>query len=253
MTGSTSDPNVGRWVARRFRIDRLLAVGAMGRVYLAEQTSLGKMVALKVLHTERLADPTLVKRFHIEAKSASLLSHPNVLSLIDFGEDDGLLFIAMELLEGRSLARIISDERPLPTARVVHIGAQVLAALEEAHDKGVVHRDVKPENVIVLDAPGEPDFVKVCDFGLAKLAGGDRNQISGVTAAGRVCGTPEYMSPEQARGEPLDGRSDLYAVAVILYQMVVGDLPFRANEPVDVMRKHVSERVPRPSARAPVD
>ncbi|MCA1664766.1 MAG: serine/threonine protein kinase, partial [Myxococcales bacterium] len=246
-----ADPLIGRLLAGKFKIDRLLGAGAMGRVYLAEQTNLGKQVALKVLHNAMAGDAALAKRFYREAKSASMLSHPNILQIIDFGDDAGLLFIAMELLSGRDLYRAIKQEFPFSLERVGHIGGQVLGALDEAHAKGVVHRDLKPENVMLLDVRGESDFVKVCDFGIAKVASERDGDGSAITMAGMVCGTPEYMSPEQARGDSLDGRSDLYAAAVILYQLVTGDVPFRAESALGVITKHLTEEPTPPSKRRP--
>jgi serine/threonine protein kinase len=244
-----ADPLIGRLVAQKFRIDRLLGAGAMGRVYLAEQTNLGKQVALKVLHTAMAGDAQLAKRFYREAKSASMLAHPNILQIIDFGDDAGLLFIAMELLSGRDLYRVIKQDFPFALERIGHVGGQILGALDEAHAKGVVHRDLKPENVMLLDVRGESDFVKVCDFGIAKIASERDGEGSAITMAGMVCGTPEYMSPEQARGDALDGRSDLYAMAVILYQMVTGDVPFRAESALGVITKHLTEEPTPPSKR----
>src|SRR4051812_10694137 len=223
----------------------------MGRVYLAEQTNLGKQVALKVLHNAMAGDETLAKRFYREAKSASMLSHPNILQIIDFGDDEGTLFIAMELLSGRDLYRAIKDQFPFSLDRIGHINGQILGALDEAHAKGVVHRDLKPENVMLLDVRGESDFVKVCDFGIAKVASERDGEGSAITMAGMVCGTPEYMSPEQARGDALDGRSDLYAAAVILYQMVAGDVPFRAESALGVITKPLTEEPMPPSKRRP--
>ena len=244
-----ADPLIGRLLAQKFRIDRLLGAGAMGRVYLAEQTNLGKQVALKVLHNAMAGDAALAKRFYREAKSASMLSHPNILQIIDFGDDGGLLFIAMELLSGRDLYRAIKQDFPFSLERIGHIVGQILGALDEAHAKGVVHRDLKPENVMLLDVRGESDFVKVCDFGIAKVASERDGEGSAITMAGMVCGTPEYMSPEQARGDALDGRSDLYAAAVILYQMVAGDVPFRAESALGVITKHLTEEPTPPSKR----
>src|SRR5689334_13006247 len=243
------DPLIGRLIAQKFRVERMLGAGAMGRVYLAEQTNLGKQVALKVLHSQMAGDAQLAKRFYREAKSASMLSHPNILQIIDFGDDGGLLFIAMELLNGRDLYRVIREEFPFSLERIGHIGGQILGALDEAHAKGVVHRDLKPENVMLLDVRGESDFVKVCDFGIAKVASERDGEGSAITMAGMVCGTPEYMSPEQARGDALDGRSDLYAAAVILYQMVAGDVPFRAESALGVITKHLTEEPRPPSQR----
>jgi serine/threonine protein kinase len=246
-----ADPLIGRLLAGKFKIERLLGAGAMGRVYLAEQTNLGKQVALKVLHNAMAGDAALAKRFYREAKSASMLSHPNILQIIDFGDDQGLLFIAMELLSGRDLYRAIKQDFPFSLDRIGQIGGQILGALDEAHVKGVVHRDLKPENVMLLDVRGESDFVKVCDFGIAKVASERDGEGSAITMAGMVCGTPEYMSPEQARGDSLDGRSDLYAAAVILYQMVTGDVPFRAESALGVITKHLTEEPMPPSKRRP--
>jgi Flp pilus assembly protein TadD len=247
------DPLPGRVIAGNFRIDRLIGSGAMGNVYKAEQLSLAKAVALKVLHPHLMGDAKLIGRFKREAKSASLLNHPNSIQIIDSGEDrDGTLYIAMELLTGRDLAQAIRDDFPIPLPRVVRILSQVLSALEEAHAQGVIHRDLKPSNIMLVEQRGQKDFVKVCDFGIAKatLADGD-DRAAMLTIQGLVCGTPEYMAPEQARGEPLDGRADLYATAVILYQMVTGDIPFRADSPMAIVSRHLVEAPIPPSRRRP--
>jgi tRNA A-37 threonylcarbamoyl transferase component Bud32 len=243
----------GRIVGRNFRVERLLGEGAMGQVYLAEQLSLSKKVAIKVLHRHLARDPALAKRFQREAKSASQLDHPNSIQIIDFGQDeDGALFIAMELLDGRDLGKVIRADFPLPLARIGRIMGQVFAALDEAHVKGVIHRDLKPENIMVVDRRGEPDFVKVCDFGIAKIQDPKSDAPeSVVTMAGVVCGTPEFMSPEQARGETLDGRTDLYAAAVILYQMATGELPFTAGTALGVVTKHLTDAPVPPRQRRP--
>jgi tRNA A-37 threonylcarbamoyl transferase component Bud32 len=251
---SSLDPFPGRVVAGNFRIDKLIGSGAMGNVYKAEQLSLSKAVAIKVLHPHLMGDEKLVGRFKREAKSASLLNHPNSIQIIDSGQDrDGTLYIAMELLTGRDLAQAIRDDFPLPLPRVVRILAQVLSALEEAHAQGVIHRDLKPSNIMLIERRGEKDFVKVCDFGIAKatLAEGDDDRAAMLTIQGLVCGTPEYMAPEQARAEPLDGRADLYAAAVILYQLVTGDIPFRADSPIAIVSRHLVEAPIPPSRRRP--
>jgi serine/threonine-protein kinase len=247
------DPLPGRVIAGNFRIDGLIGSGAMGNVYKAEQLSLGKQVAIKVLHPHLMGDEKLVGRFKREAKSASLLNHPNSIQIIDSGQDrDGTLYIAMELLTGRDLAQVIRDDFPLPLPRVVRILAQVLSALEEAHAQGVIHRDLKPSNIMLIQRRDEKDFVKVCDFGIAKatLSEGD-DRAAMLTIQGLVCGTPEYMAPEQARAEQLDGRADLYAAAVILYQMVTGDIPFRADSPMAIVSRHLVETPVPPSRRRP--
>ncbi|HEY7372585.1 MAG TPA: protein kinase [Polyangia bacterium] len=248
------DPMPGRVIGGNFRIEKLIGAGAMGNVYKALQLSLNKPVAVKVLHHHLLKDDRLVARFKREAKSASLLNHPNSIQIIDSGEDDdGTLYIAMELLTGRDLAQVIRDDFPLPLLRVGRIMTQVLNALDEAHAQGVIHRDLKPSNIMLIERRGEKDFVKVCDFGIAKatLGEGAEDRSAMLTVQGLVCGTPEYMSPEQARAEPLDGRSDLYAAAVILYQLVTGDIPFRAESAMGIISRHLVEPPEPPSQRRP--
>src|SRR5580698_1900281 len=250
-TPQHTDRLSGRIIAGNFRIDGLIGSGAMGNVYKAEQLSLAKQVAIKVLHPHLMGDDKLVGRFKREAKSASLLNHPNSIQIIDSGQDrDGTLYIAMELLTGRDLAQVIREDFPLPLPRVVRILSQALSALEEAHAQGVIHRDLKPSNIMLVQRRDEKDFVKVCDFGIAKATLGDGDDRAAMlTIQGLVCGTPEYMAPEQARAEPLDGRADLYAAAVILYQIVTGDIPFRADSPLAIVSRHLVEAPVPPSKR----
>ena len=251
------DPFPGRLIAGNFRIERLIGQGAMGNVYKAEQLSLGKAVAVKVLHAHLMDDEKLVGRFKREAKSASKLNHPNSIQIIDSGQDkDGTLYIAMELLAGRDLAQVIRDDFPLPLPRVVRIMTQVMSALDEAHAHGVIHRDLKPSNIMLIERRGEKDFVKVCDFGIAKATAADGKDLEEdrqqmLTIQGLVCGTPEYMSPEQARAEVLDGRADLYSAAIILYQLVTGDIPFKSESPMGIVSRHLAEPPTRPSVRRP--
>ena len=246
------DPMPGRVIGGNFRIDKLIGAGAMGNVYKALQVSLNKPVAVKILHHHLHRDERLVARFKREAKSASLLNHPNSIQIIDSGEDsDGTLYIAMELLTGRDLAQVIRDDFPLPLLRIGRIMSQVLNALDEAHAQGVIHRDLKPSNIMLIERRGEKDFVKVCDYGIAKatLGDGEDDRSAMLTVQGLVCGTPEYMSPEQARAEPLDGRADLYSAAVILYQLVTGDIPFRAETAMGIISRHLVEPPEPPSRR----
>ena len=221
-----SDEYIGRTLARKYQVEALIGEGGMGKVYRARQLALDKVVVLKVLRHTLLGDDRTVARFKREAKAASRLNHPNSISILDFGQtEDGALFIAMEFVPGQDLHTVLSKDGPLPEPRIVRIVSQVLSALYDAHNAGVIHRDLKPENIMVEQRRNEPDFVKVLDFGIAKIqdAEGDGPAL---TRTGFVCGTPEYMSPEQARGATLDHRSDLYAVGVILYQLISGRLPF---------------------------
>jgi len=250
--GSAEDPFLGEVIAGNFLILESIGTGAMGRVYKAKQLSLDKEVAIKVLHGHLTNDPNVAKRFHREARAASKLSHPNSLQIIDFGQtDEGTLFIAMELVGGKDLGKTLAEEFPFSLARIAQLVGQVCSALEDAHGAGVIHRDLKPENILVTRKGGE-DFVKVCDFGIAKIQDpkGD-DPDAAITMAGVVCGTPEYMSPEQARGEKLDPRSDVYAVGVILYQLATGAVPFSADSALGVVTKHLTEAPVPPRHRRP--
>ncbi|MDF2693491.1 MAG: Serine/threonine protein kinase PrkC, regulator of stationary phase, partial [Labilithrix sp.] len=232
---------IGRRVAGKFVVEQFLGGGAMGAVYRARDDSLDRKVALKVMHPAVAVDPSFVNRFHREARAASRLDHPNSMRVIEFGEEpDGLLYIAMEYLEGRDLYKVIHEDWPLSEARITDVMMKALAALAVAHDMGVIHRDLKPENIMILDRKDDEghDIVKVCDFGIAKITEKDENappdaapKTAGakLTTAGVVVGTPEYMSPEQARGEKLDARSDLYSMGIILYQLLTGRTPFLAD------------------------
>ncbi len=260
MSRATHEQLVGRTIAGKFVVESLIGSGAMGAVFRARQVALEKTIAIKVLHGEHAGDPAFAARFHREAKAASRLNHPNSMQVLDFGaEPDGLLYIAMEYLDGRSLHRVIREDGRLPAARIADILMQTLAALAVAHDMGVVHRDLKPENMMVLsgtDDDGRPrDVVKVCDFGIAKItdsraySSGERESNAPVTTAGFLVGTPEYMSPEQGRGDKLDPRSDLYSLGVVLYEMLTGSVPFQAENAIGVVLKHITQVPERPSSR----
>jgi len=241
------DPLVGRVIADKYAVKKWLASGAMGRIYLAEHKALGKQVVLKVLHRHLLVEEDQVKRFHREAKAASRLNHPNAISMLDFGQtEDGLFYIAMEYLPGRDLCRILAEEGRLSPERTIRIVEQILEALEEAHGVGVVHRDLKPENVMIEDLRTRQDFVKVLDFGIAKIRDttGEGGISSFKTATGMVFGTPEYMSPEQIRGDELDGRSDLYSLGILMYQMLSGVLPFEGESVLEVATAHLQQPPP---------
>jgi eukaryotic-like serine/threonine-protein kinase len=256
----TADPLIGRTVAGKFAIEAKLGQGAMGAVYRARQLALEKVVAIKVLHQDRATDVSYAERFRREAKAASRLDHPNSIRVFDFGQEpDGLLYLAMEYIEGRDLRALLSEMGPFAPAAVADILAQVLAALAVAHDLGVLHRDLKPENIMIVRAHGDDgqpiDVVKVCDFGIAKLvepAKGPAGPSGGSgrrTTEGLIVGTPEYMSPEQARGEPIDGRSDLYSVGVVLYELLVGQAPFEGDSALSIVIKHLNDAPEPPSAR----
>ncbi len=243
------DSLLGITLVDNFRIEALLGEGAMGRVYRARQISLDKVVAIKVLHPHLAGDRNIARRFHREARAASRLNHPNSLHIIDFGQtDDHTLYIAMEYIEGPDLHEIVCDDFPLSLERIVNLVGQVCLALDEAHAAGIVHRDLKPENIMMIRRRDGREEIKVCDFGIAKIQEtGDSNTSAPITVAGIVCGTPEYMSPEQCRGEALDGRADIYSVGVILYQMITNVLPFVADSPLGVVTRQLTDEPVRPT------
>jgi serine/threonine-protein kinase len=223
----------------------------MGRVYRAEQSVLGRTVAIKIIHPHLLADENAALRFLTEARASSQLNHPNSIAVYDFGRTaQGQPYLVMEYLRGRDLARIMSEDGLLPIPRVVGVLTQVLSALSDAHDLGIVHRDLKPENVMIDTLRRGGDHVKVLDFGLAKLKA-DHIAPHNVTSPGIVCGTPDYMAPEQGQGDPIDGRSDLYAVGVMLFQLLTGRLPFEAESPTQIVMMHLTVPPPDPREVAP--
>ncbi|MFO0727469.1 MAG: protein kinase [Myxococcota bacterium] len=246
------DPLLNRVLAGKLELEKILGSGAMGVVYRARHKALDKVVAIKVLRAEGKGDPTRARRFKAEARAASRLDHPNSVQILDFGEDgpDGLLYIAMEFLEGEDLQSALKREGRMSPERTAKIMIQVLGALGAAHEHGVIHRDMKPGNIMLLqrvDDDGERnDFVKVCDFGLAKILDTGLEDVSGapLTKQGAIFGTPSYMSPEQARGEKLDARSDLYSCGVILYKMLTGESPFVSDTAWGLLMKHMNEAPP---------
>jgi len=244
------DPLIGRTLPGGYLILELVGIGGMGRVYRAEQTNLGRTVAVKIIHPHLVGEENAAARFITEARAASRLNHPNSVGIIDFGKSpDGQLYLVMEFLRGRDLARVTYEDGPLPFRRIVDVLRQALAALAEAHNEDIIHRDLKPENIILEPVRSGGDFVKVVDFGLAKMRA--ETQQPSITSPGIVCGTPEYMSPEQARGDGLDARSDLYAVGVILYQLLTGRLPFEAESPTQVVLAHLTQPPQDPREVAP--
>ncbi|HEY8072777.1 MAG TPA: protein kinase [Labilithrix sp.] len=250
VASQPDDPLIGRTLPGGYVILDLVGIGGMGRVYRAEQTNLGRTVAVKIIHPHLVGEENAAARFITEARAASRLNHPNSVAVIDFGKtEDGQLYLVMEFLRGKDLARVQYEEGPLSFRRIVSILKQMLAALSEAHHLGIIHRDLKPENVILEPVRTGGDFVKVVDFGLAKMRA--ESEKPSITSPGIVCGTPEYMSPEQGRGDPLDARSDIYAVGVIFYQLLTGRLPFEAESPTQVVLMHITEPPPDPRAAAP--
>jgi serine/threonine-protein kinase len=228
----------------------LVGVGGMGRVYRAEQKALGRTVAVKIVHPHLLGDESASARFITEARAASRLNHPNSVGVIDFGKSSGgQLYLVMEFLRGRDLARVTYEDGFLSFPRTIDVMCQVLAALDEAHHLGIIHRDLKPENIVLEPMRSGGDFVKVVDFGLAKMKA--EAASIGITSPGLVCGTPDYMAPEQGRGDPIDARSDLYACGVILFQLLTGRLPFEAESPTQVVLMHLSAPPPNPRTIAP--
>jgi serine/threonine-protein kinase len=251
------DPMLGTIIAGRYRIEARLGEGGMGAVYRVEHTLMKKRLALKVLHREMTGQPEIVARFEREALAAAHIEHPNVAGATDFGKlEDGSCYLVLEYVEGTSLRSWI-DKGPLPSARAAHITVQILAALKRAHELGIVHRDLKPENVLLVDREGDPDFVKVLDFGIARVPiGSIGTSTSGehgpsLTRAGMVYGTPEYMAPEQALGQPVDARSDLYSVGVMLFEMLTAKRPYDNKDKVALLGQHVAGPIPSVRERAP--
>jgi serine/threonine-protein kinase len=255
MSNDNSPSLTGRTLAHKYTIESVVGTGAMGTIYRARQIALDKTVAVKVLHQALAQDPSFVDRFKIEAFSASRLEHPNSLRVLDFGKEDDLLYLVMEYVEADNLLSIMQTQWPLEDQRVAQITSQALAALAKAHDVGIVHRDLKPENILVLrgtDDEGNPiDIVKVCDFGIAKLVSSVETSQAFAPhepAENLIVGTPDYMSPEQAQGQDVDARSDLYSMGVVLYHLLTGKTPFDADTPQGIAVQHVLQEPVPPSA-----
>ncbi len=247
--GRAIDPLLGRVVASRYRLDAVIGAGASGVVYRAEHLGLRSVVAVKVPSPALLSHPDARKLFRREARAAARFDHPNSVRVHDFGtEPDGLTYLVMELLEGRELLAPILEEPPMSPDRIVDLLGQVLDALSAAHDAGIVHRDLKPENIVIVQRDGK-EVAKITDYGIAKPFGGAFQQSAALTVAGMLNGTPTYMAPEQALGEELDGRADLYAVGVILYELLCGTPPFTDDKPFDLILAHLMRPPTPPSDR----
>ena len=250
IEAAQGDPLLGTTIADRYVIVGRVGSGGMGTVYRAEQQGMGREVALKVLRRDLGRDPDTAARFHREARTLSQLKHPNTVTVFDFGQTtDRLLFLAMELLEGEMLSTRVKREGPLDVLFAIRAATGVLRSLDEAHARGIIHRDLKPDNIFLAKVHGvgeaDSEVVKVVDFGIAKIRDGERGIDALQTQEGTVFGTPRYMSPEQAQGKPIDGRSDLYAVGVLLFHMLTGRPPFTDDDAVIVMAHHI-KTVPPP-------
>ena len=267
---SLDAPIIGRTLASRFHITALLGEGGMATVYRGTQEAEPTELAIKIMNADLARDDNFVKRFRREAKSAARLHHPCSVQIIDYGVEDGMPYIAMELLSGAELALILHHEKRLPEVRAARIMADVLSVLEAAHQEGIVHRDLKPENIMIARSTDDSglDRVKVLDFGIAKILEPDAKRKSSappdpdapppsslgrsaLTMMGTIVGTPEYMSPEQSRGGTIDARSDLYSCGVLLYHLVTGKVPFLADLPFETAMLHITATPERPSAITP--
>jgi eukaryotic-like serine/threonine-protein kinase len=249
------DARLGTVLAGRYRLDALVDQGSMGRVYAGEHVLMRKRVAVKVLHSELTSVPEFVARFEREAMATANIGNEHVVGATDFGKlDDGSVFLVLEFVEGKNLRDEIA-EGPIPLVRALHVARQIAYALESAHALGIVHRDLKPENIMLIEKSGDPDFVKVLDFGIAKVPL-DREEARGpsskpITKTGMVFGTPEYMPPEQALGQNVDERADLYSLGIILYEMLAGVRPFDPLPQVGVLGQQLSTPAPPLRVRAP--
>jgi serine/threonine protein kinase len=243
------DPLVGQIVSDRYRLVALIGRGGMGAVYRAEHVAIGKPVAVKILHGTLGQRKEVLTRFRREAEAASKLMHIHTVQVFDYGHWRGLTYLVMEYLRGSDLASVIRKDGRLPWARVLGIAAQICDSLAEAHSMGIVHRDLKPENILLVPRAGHPDFVKVVDFGLAKIR--DDKTALDTTGDGSLLGTPFYMAPEQIRGEQVDGRTDVYAIGGVIYRCLTGLPPFEAPTPFAVLTKHLNDTLVLPGTRVP--
>ncbi|MFO0667773.1 MAG: serine/threonine-protein kinase [Polyangiaceae bacterium] len=231
---------IGAVLDERYRIERLLGEGGMGWVFLGTHTRIDKQVAIKVLRADLVQDQETTTRFLNEAIAASRIGSPHIVDVSDYGLQNGIAYFVMEHLDGASLASRVSTQGAMPLARVIHIARQIAHGLQAAHDVGIIHRDLKPENVMLVRNQGDSDFVKVFDFGIAKVA----TAATKLTKAGSVFGTPHYMSPEQAAGAPVDHRADVYSLGVLMYEMACGKAPFDGETMVEVLSAQMFQPPP---------
>ena len=246
-----SDFRNGHVIGDRYRVERLIAAGGMGFVYMATDLVQQQPVALKIMRTSLQRDPVAIERFRREVRTIRRLMHPNTIELIDYGvTEEGFMFLVMEWLHGKDLREILRIKRRLSAITTTRVALQVAWSLSEAHMKGIIHRDLKPENIFIMHNPGPHLRIKVVDFGLAKVVSGPESAQQ-ITRGGVVCGTPEYMSPEQAKGEQLDGRSDVYALGCVMYAMLEGDAPFRGKKAIDIAMMHINHPFPQMSEKVP--
>ncbi len=239
------DPLIGQNLAGKYLVEKLIKHGGMGSVYAGKHVLMDKTVAIKVLRTSLAADNDVVARFSREAKAASRINHPHAVSVTDFGEDEnGVVFLVMEYLHGRTLKEVIKAEGPMAIDRALEIVRQVAGALDVAHQQGVVHRDLKSDNIMVSRTNGD-EWAKVLDFGIAKIQQPPGGRDIDITAPNLVIGTPQYMSPEQcSQSAPLDARSDIYSLGIIVYEMLAGHVPFTGESPTVIMMKQVQDPPP---------
>ncbi|MEZ4453555.1 MAG: serine/threonine-protein kinase [Nannocystaceae bacterium] len=249
---AAADEILGSILADRYQIIRKLGEGGMANVYLAEHLAIKKPCAIKVLHAEEAHKETIVDRFLQEARAASVIDHENVVEISDFGRtDEECVFLVMEMLVGEDLADMLDREKRITWARAKPMLLQICSALAAAHEKGIIHRDMKPENVFRLSRRGNDDFIKVLDFGIAKITSESVVGPRALTQTGMIFGTPEYMSPEQAEGRTVDLRTDVYSLGVIMFQLLTGRVPFRGESPTTTLVKHLVDEPPVPSQVAP--
>ena len=246
------DDFIGREILGQFIILEKIGSGTMGNVYLAKQTTIDRKVAIKLLKPKLAADPDVLARFNREAKAVARLSHPNIVTVHLVGklQPENLPYIIMEYVEGASLEHICITQGALSTERIILISSQISSALMEAHNNNVVHRDLKPANIVVWDQGTPKESIKVLDFGIAKILHTDEER-SRLTKTGTIFGTPAYISPEQAAGETLDNRSDLYSLGVIMYRLATGRLPFEDASGLEILVRHIRDIPPKPTSINP--